>query len=98
LLLDLSEVLRRFGDRQRELLAVVRHLRHGETVDHPPISHWATAEPGSDPALSPATMAHPPAPPPPEALTLTTKRDYDYFEELDVRLAHLRQGENQGPL
>jgi hypothetical protein len=98
LLLDLSEILRRFGDRQRELLTVVRHLRLGETADLPPASSMDRAEPDGEPVLSPATVMHPPAPVPRETLTLTTTRDYDYFEELDVRLSRLRQDENSGPL
>jgi hypothetical protein len=98
LLLDLSEILRRFADGQRELLALVRHLRLGETADHPPASSMDRTEPGREPALSPATVAPPPARPPRETLTLTTTRDYDYFEELDLRLARLRQDESPGPL
>jgi len=118
LLLDLNEVLRRFGDRQREMLAVVRQL-HAQW----PAAAGALRQPASPPdaptpaAPTPAAsipaspgplpsaittavpdVTVPVAPAPlvedPESLTLRTKRDYDYFEELDVRLARLRQDED----
>jgi hypothetical protein len=46
----------------------------------------ATAPP---PPQSPQTAPVAEAPSPPRQPTLTTKRDYDYFDELDARLAQL---------
>jgi hypothetical protein len=130
LLLNLSEVLRRFGDRQREMLAVVRqlHMEWQATPGAPRHPTFSPATPiGSSPVAAPPVAAPPiPAPPIPAApallppapitaaaagttpsvpppvveepagLTLRTTRDYDYFEELDARLARLRRDEDPG--
>ncbi len=120
LVLDLTEVLREFSDRQRDVAAVLRHLRLARTSDamaqRPTVLPAIATEGARSPLLAfappalapPASTPQPPRPPdpPPEAHdpgsqvpvpvelapeTPRPQRDYDYFDELDERLAHLRR-------
>jgi hypothetical protein len=122
LVLDLTKVLREFSDRQRDMLAVIRHLRLARTseatAERPTVLPAIATEGWRTPVLAtapPALATAPPAPtpqapappdPPPEAHDPTSRvpvppdvapetprpqRDYDYFDELDDRLAHLRR-------
>jgi hypothetical protein len=104
LVLDLTRVLRELSDRQREMLAVVRRLRL-ELSDRPSPAHPGPGPAATTEPRPPALVAQVPVPVPqvcgpqvsgPQAsddLTPRTTRDYDYFDDLDARLARLRDGD-----
>jgi hypothetical protein len=99
--LDLMKVLRAFGDRQREMLSVVRRLRLDEnpppvtprpTVIVPPPAVEANPVAVLPPSESVSAPDDQPAGPLDIAdLVLRTRRRYDYFEDLEVQLSRLKK-------
>jgi hypothetical protein len=98
--LDLMNVLRAFGDRQREMVTVIRRLRlEGSPPSVTPAPMVKTSSPALEPPApvpsSPESVS-PPAQQGPGPLDIAdlvrrTRRRYDYFEDLDVRLSGLRR-------
>jgi hypothetical protein len=99
--LDLMKVLRAFGDRQRDMLAVVRKLRLEGSP--PPVTSTPTVvvpSPTVEPDPAPVLPSSESVSAPDEQaavpldiadLVLRTRRRYDYFEDLDVRLSSLKK-------
>jgi hypothetical protein len=111
LVLDLTTVLRELSERQRDLLAVIRHVRlartAGTTAPRPTVVPAPAIEGRRTPVLASAPPAlasgprvpAPPAPAPPGAPhARRPRREYDYFDELDDRLARLAPKQEEDPL
>jgi hypothetical protein len=99
--LDLMKVLGAFGDRQREMLAVVRRLRlDGNPPPVIPPPTVVMAPPAVEARPAPVLTSSESVSTPDEQaarpldiadLVLRTRRRYDYFEDLEVRLSRLKK-------
>jgi hypothetical protein len=99
--LDLMKVLRAFGDRQREMLAVVRRLRlEGNPPPVTPTPPVVMSPPAVEVRPAPVVTSSESVNTPDEQavapldiadLVLRTRRRYDYFDDLEDRLSRLKK-------